>query len=187
MRSQAAVDARRQHLSTTRSKAETAIIAAALALYVAFLLKLLLFSRALGSERSLNLVPFATIRRYLTGGAHGGGGIAIANLAGNVLVFVPLGAYLSWIRQRATAWTTWLFVVSVSVAVEVTQGVLGVGTSDIDDVILNGIGGLIGIVAWRLLVALLRERSRAQTAMAAWSALTIPVWTVLLLFIRLRL
>ena len=162
-------------------------IFAVFALYVAFLLKLLLFSRAPGSERSINLVPFASIGEYAFGHSSATGRIAFANVVGNVLIFIPLGVYASWLRHRAAAWLTLLTVASVSVAVEILQGVFAVGASDIDDVILNCVGGLIGILTFRLLSAIMRERSRVRSAMAVLSLLTMPVWCFFLFIIRLHM
>ena len=161
-------------------------IFAVFALYAAFLLKLLLFSRAPGSERSISLVPFASIANAFSHSS-GTGRMAFANVVGNILIFIPLGLYVSWLRHRAGAWLTMLTVASVSVAVEIIQGVLAVGVSDIDDVILNCVGGLIGILAFRLLSAILRERSRVRSAMAVLSLLTLPFWLFFLFVVRLHL
>ena len=173
--------------TTKRGKAETVAIFAVFALYAAFLLKLLFLSRAPGSERSVNLVPFASIANYSSSHARGAGRIAFANVVGNILIFIPLGVYASWLRNRASAWVTMLTVASVSVAVEIIQGVFGVGASDIDDVILNSVGGLIGILTFMLLSAILRERSRVRSALAVLSLLTMPVWCFFLFIIRLHM
>jgi glycopeptide antibiotics resistance protein len=176
-----------RRLTTKRGKAETVAIYAVFALYAAFLLKLLLFSRAPGSERSINLVPFASIGEYAFSHSSGPGRMAFANVVGNILIFIPLGVYASWLRHRAAAWSTMLTVASVSVAVEIIQGVFAVGASDIDDVILNCLGGLIGILAFRLLSAIMRERSLVRSAMAVLSVLTLPVWCFFLFVIRLHM
>ncbi len=180
-------DVRGRRLTTKRAKAETLAIFAVFALYAAFLLKLLLFSRAPGSERSINLIPFASIAQYRFSSSPGTARVGLANVVGNTLIFIPLGAYASWLRPRAAAWLTMLTVASVSVAVEIIQGVFAVGASDIDDVILNCVGGLIGILAFRLLSAILRGRSRERTAMAVFSLLSMPVWVYFLFIIRLRM
>lgn len=162
-------------------------IFAVFALYAAFLLKLLLLSRAPGSERSVNLIPFASIADYAFSHSPGAGQVAFANVVGNILVFIPLGVYASWLRHRAPAWLAMLAVASVSVAVEIIQGVFAVGASDIDDVILNFVGGLIGMLAFWLLSATLRERSRLRTALALLSLLSMPVWCYFLFIIRLHM
>ncbi|WP_457315887.1 VanZ family protein [Sinomonas sp. RB5] len=183
----AGVDDPRWRSATKRAKAETGIILAVFALYTAFLLRLLLFSRAPGSERSLNLIPFASIAEFLSSHSSGTVRVAFANIAGNILIFIPLGFYVSWLRQRAAAWTTMLTVALVSAAVEVIQGVFAVGASDVDDVILNCVGGMIGVFTFRLLSALLREHSLERTAMAVVSVVTLPVWCYFLFVIRLHL
>jgi glycopeptide antibiotics resistance protein len=173
-------------LTTKRGKAETVAILAVFALYGAFLLKLLLFSRAPGSERSISLVPFASIADAFSHSS-GTGRMAFANVVGNVLIFIPLGLYASWLRHRVASWPTMLTVASVSVAAEIIQGVIAVGVSDIDDVILNCVGGLIGILTFRLLSAVMRERSLVRSAMAVLSLLTIPLWFYFLFIVRLRM
>ncbi len=70
------------------------------------------------------------------------------NIFGNIALFVPLPtlvASLSGLRD----WR-WLVAigVAVSVLIEVTQYVLEVGVPDIDDVILNGTGVLLGVLLW---------------------------------------
>ncbi|WP_370056212.1 VanZ family protein [Leifsonia sp. EB41] len=171
--------------ATTRAKVESAVIWVAFALYLVFLAKLLLFSRVPGSERSLNLIPFASIADYL-GGPAAVRRFAFANLAGNILAFVPLGAYLTFLRRRARVWGNLLVVACVSVAVEILQWVLAVGTSDIDDVILNVVGGLIGVLG----VVGLRRALRfevVRTVIAVASVLAVPVLVFLGFVVRLRM
>ena len=171
---------------TMRAKFETAVICAAFALYAAFALKLLLVSRPPGSERSFNLIPFASISQYLSSGSSGLRRFAFGNIAGNVLLFIPLGAGLS-VLTKSTVARTMLIVASASVAVEILQGVFALGASDIDDVILNCLGGFIGIQLFLLLRVILRDRDRVRTVFAVLSALTLPVLTYFLFVIRLRM
>lgn len=176
-----------RQFATKRAKAETVVIVAVFALYAAFLLRLLLFSRAPGSERSINLIPFASIAEFMSSHSSGAGRVAFANVVGNILIFVPLGVYVSWLPQRAAAWLAMLLVALVSVAVEIIQGVFAVGASDIDDVILNCVGGIMGILIFRLLSAFLREQSLVRTGMAVLSLLSVPVWCYFLFVVRLHL
>jgi glycopeptide antibiotics resistance protein len=171
---------------TTRARVETVLIWAVFALYAVFALKLLLFSRPPGSERSFNLVPFASIADYLFSGSTGVRRFAFGNIAGNILLFIPLGAYLS-VLTKSTMARTMLIVASVSVAVEVLQGVFALGASDIDDVILNCLGGFIGILLVLLLRVILRNRDRVRTVVAVLSVIAIPVLFYLLFVIRLRM
>ncbi len=77
--------------ATPRAKAETVAILVGFALYAAFALKLLLFSRVPGSERSFNLVPFASITTYAFPHSPATKRAAFANVTGNILIFIPLG------------------------------------------------------------------------------------------------
>ena len=171
---------------TPRARFETVVISTVFSLWVVFALKLLLFSRTPGSERSFNLVPFATISHYLSRGGSGGRRLAFGNIAGNVLLFIPLGAYLS-VLTKSTVARTMLIVASASVAVEIIQGVFGLGASDIDDVLLNCLGGFIGIQLLLLLKVMLRDRGQVRTVVAVLSVVALPVLVCLLFVIRLRL
>lgn len=171
---------------TLRARLETVVICAVFALYVVFALKLLFLSRPPGSERSFNLVPFASISSYLFGGSTGVSRFAFGNLAGNVLLFIPLGAYLS-MRAKSTVPRTMLTVALTSVAVEILQGVFAVGASDIDDVILNCLGGFVGVQVFLLLRVILRDRDRVRTMVAVLSVVALPVLAYLLFVIRLHL
>lgn len=62
-------------------------------------------------------------------------------LAGNVLLFVPLGLGLS---GRRAAWRKWLAPALVSLAVECVQYRTLLGTLEADDVICNAVGGVLG-------------------------------------------
>jgi glycopeptide antibiotics resistance protein len=185
-------DAVRNELPTWRTmtvftKVGTVVIWVVFVLYLVFLLKLLLLSRPPGSERSLNLIPFATISDYLFSGSAAVKRLAIGNVIGNVVAFVPLGGFLPLLRRKTGIWTNLLIVVCASVAVEIIQGVFGLGASDIDDVILNTLGGLIGILFFTLLYVLLRRWSHVIAVMAVLSLLAVPILYYLLFAIRLRM
>ncbi len=119
-------------------------------IYILSLIALLFFGSAnRGYEyRSVNLVPFKTIEMYLTTTALNST-VKILNLAGNVLIFTPLGFYLSVFSHRIHIVVRILILLCVPVLVEVLQYVFKTGASDIDDVILNFIGGLLGVfICW---------------------------------------
>ncbi len=97
-----------------------------------------------------NLVPFKTILVYLMGGK----GLIIGgiNLIGNIILLVPLGL-LGPLAFGNITWKKMLvFAVAVGFAIEGLQVILRVGIFDIDDVILNGLGIMIGYWAFTVLV-----------------------------------
>jgi len=176
-----------QRTRSVRSVIETVVICAVFALYLVFLFKLLLFSREPGSESSLNLVPFGSVVEYYFGDSSATRRFAFANVIGNVIAFVPVGAYLAVLRSRSRIWVDLLIVVAVSVSVEIIQGAFALGASDIDDVILNTLGGLLGILFVKLLGAILRKHARVRTAMAVLSLVALPILCYYLFVIRLRM
>lgn len=79
---------------------------------------------------------------------------AIANLGGNLLMFAPLGFLLPllWKRFRKL-WKTALFAFGTSLLIECTQTFVGRGF-DVDDLLLNTLGAVLGYGAYRLLARL---------------------------------
>jgi len=89
--------------------------------------------------RALNLIPFGFVKDYIVD-KHP---LGMSNIVGNILMFIPMGMILSMTGQRFDK--ALILLIGSSVCIEVLQYVLVRGVSDIDDVILNGVGGLIGI------------------------------------------
>ncbi|MBK5268879.1 MAG: VanZ family protein [Acidimicrobiia bacterium] len=86
-----------------------------------------------------NLIPLRTIRLYL---ASTPSRTVAVQLLGNVLLFVPLGFFLAYGgKQRFLK--VFAIGVAVAVLVEALQFFVG-GSVDIDDVILNSLGGVVG-------------------------------------------
>ena len=67
---------------------------------------------------------------------------------GNIAAFIPLGAYLAY-RTKMRMVSLVLIGAAVSIAIEALQFAFDVGVTEIDDVILNTAGTLIGAVAIR--------------------------------------
>ncbi|WP_439592872.1 VanZ family protein [Microbacterium sp.] len=74
---------------------------------------------------------------------------------GNIGVFVPFGVYFGLLGRRW--WTSLAVIALTSAALEATQFVLGVGVTDITDVITNTTGGALGL----LLAGLVGRRAGA--------------------------
>ncbi len=178
-----------------RERLEMIIIAFVFFFYVLLLGKMLFLSRAsagtvFDAQRdagsSVNLIPFASIWAYLFGGSELVKQFALGNVLGNIVVFVPLGAYLAlYYRDRRTL-TDLLAIFIVSLLVETVQWFFGLGIADVDDVILNCLGGLTGILGYKLLCLVFRGPQKAQTAIAVLSVLGLPIVFYLLFFIHMR-
>lgn len=130
----------------------------------------LLFFRRISSYNALpygeymqlytNFYPFETLKRFFYLFTQYRGKvpyfvkIAFVNLAGNVVLFVPLGIFLPaiWKVQRKLP----VFILSVILLislVEIMQFMTRLGSCDIDDLILNLLGALIGFVGMRIFAA----------------------------------
>jgi glycopeptide antibiotics resistance protein len=96
----------------------------------------------------ISLTPGYTIRSMLEKGSYGQ---KVINLAGNVLIFVPLGFLppLLWKRWRHL-WAAVPLSAGVSCLIEFLQLFLG-RSVDVDDLILNTLGGLMGYLLFCLL------------------------------------
>lgn len=89
-----------------------------------------------------NFVPFKTILPQLRGEPRWS--TAVVNLAANTVLFVPVGLLIPLIYRRVT-WRRMLVVaVGVGVVMEGLEWVFNVGVVDVDDVILNGLGVMVG-------------------------------------------
>ena len=90
-----------------------------------------------------NLTPFHTIRLFSS--ARVSSEYRNQNIGGNIIGFIPLGILLpivfSFLR---VGWRLALFVFGLSLLFETTQLITGVGIFDVDDLLLNTTGGMIG-------------------------------------------
>ena len=102
---------------------------------------------------SCSLTPFHTIRQYLrlwnlNPQLHR---LAVINLVGNVVMFIPPGTLLPLVFRRLRSfWKTMLCTTGIIIAVELTQLFTLLGSCDIDDLILNLLGASIGYFFYRL-------------------------------------
>jgi glycopeptide antibiotics resistance protein len=121
-------------------------------------------------HRSLNLVPFQTIFDYLHYRQNMSFLRWFANIFGNMLIFLPLGLYLPLVFQRMRAFSKSLFtVVVVSISLEVLQYLFGTGSTDVDDLLLNTVGGSVGYCLFLLVTRIARRREAALSCALALS------------------
>jgi len=147
------------------SKRAKILIWSAFGAYIALMLWLLFGQRwnLGGSENysqrlmeNLNLVPFRTIGEYmrvlLSGQTHLRSH-AMINLAGNVVMFVPLGFFLPLVAKSCrTYWKHLLWVLLILLCIEVLQLVTLLGSCDVDDFLLNIPGTAIGYGLFSLFI-----------------------------------
>ena len=96
----------------------------------------------------LNLIPFRTLRLFadlLNSGVRSHITIAVINLGGNIIMFIPLGFLLPKVFPKLSSLPRELLTTAIIITiVEIIQLFTLVGSCDIDDLILNVVGSAIG-------------------------------------------
>ncbi len=177
-----------------RERIKTVFLCGVFICYILLLMKILFLSRISISEiingqrtifRSFNLIPFYSINEYITSNSMNIKRFAFSNVVGNIVIFIPLGVYLTLFKENKRTITNLLIIFIVSLFVEIIQGFLGIGISDIDDVILNSLGGWIGILGYKFSLFILRDEKKVHTAITIISA-TIGL-PVILFFLLMKM
>jgi glycopeptide antibiotics resistance protein len=164
--------------------------------YIILLMKILLFSRISPLElfnsqrtlsRSINIIPFYSIMQYIAGSSADIKAFAFGNVVGNIVIFIPLGIYLPLFKNDKRIITNLLLIFIVSLFVEIIQGLFGIGAADVDDIILNCLGGWIGILGYKFILLILRDEKKVHTAISILSAIVgLPVIIYLLFMVKMR-
>lgn len=147
-------------------------------MFIFYLLMVLdvLFLRGGLNNRNVNLIPFKSISEGID--VYDGIRYRLIDIQiwANVLMFVPAGIYRMIFNKKNSKFKAFINIAIISVLAEIVQYVLAIGVTDIDDVILNSLGGLIGIIIYSLLKMIFKTRERTKTAVAWTSSIIgIPV------------
>ena len=103
------------------------------------------------TDINYNLVPFKTIMNYLQNIGHIRFDVWIYNLAGNIVAFMPLGFLLPLAFKRFKAMKTCAAAFIFILTAEVLQLVSRRGVFDVDDILLNILGSIIGYGIYKIL------------------------------------
>ena len=91
-----------------------------------------------------NFTPFKEMFRYTLGS-----NLFIKNVIGNMVMFMPYGFFTGYFLKINKVSVVLLLSMLVSTSIEVIQGYIG-RVFDIDDIILNVIGYIIGFLIYKL-------------------------------------
>lgn len=136
-----------------------------------FLVGNLFFSRASGIS-GVNLIPLHSIKSYIDLADGFSVRFVDVNIWGNVLVFIPAGLYVMIFSKGRSFLKGLLAIIGLSIGVEVIQYVCSIGAADVDDVLLNSFGGLIGMISYRLLYKIVKTPERVKQ-IVAWLSLVV--------------
>ncbi len=143
-------------------------------LYIMCLYYILTYSYS--GNGGVNLVPFKEIFRYSFGSYK-----FMKNIVGNILLFIPFGFfasyYLNTTKWKAPMITTFL----VTFGAEAIQYYIG-RTFDIDDIILNIIGGFLGYLLYVCLTAIREKLPRFMRSDSFINFVIIVIVVLIVLF-----
>lgn len=148
-----------------KRKKETLRIVAILTFFAYLLLLsyLLFFSSTYGRTAEMgyryNLKPFLEIRRGLENIDRVGYYYVLVNIAGNIAAFMPFGFLLPLISERRQN-TGKVLVLGflLSLSAETIQLITRTGAFDVDDLILNTAGSVLGYWCYALLFGRRRKK-----------------------------
>lgn len=109
-----------------------------------------------GSGAGVNLVPLASIKIFARNSVDFT--VAFRNLAGNVLLFIPIGFSLlvMWRNRNHPVTAAVAGGFALSLLIEITQYLIAVGrVVDVDDLILNTVGTWLGAASTALAIRLI--------------------------------
>lgn len=124
-------------------------------IYMCVLVYVVFFAEAMGRTPQdgyvYNLTPLKEIKRFMKyiWDNDALGRAARLNIFGNIIAFMPFGIYLPYTSESKLGFiSTFLYTFSLSLTIELVQLITKVGSCDVDDIILNTLGGVIGYILW---------------------------------------
>lgn len=92
-----------------------------------------------------NFIPLKEIFRYDIGSR-----LFFKNVLGNMVMFMPFGFFVSYYLKNDRPTATVILTIIASISIEVVQMMIG-RVFDVDDIILNVVGGLLGYYVYHIL------------------------------------
>lgn len=110
-----------------------------------------------------NLIPFLEIKRFIVYRKQLGMTAVLTNLLGNVIAFLPFGYFLPSLskKNRSFIYVT-LLSFEFSLMIECIQLFSKVGSFDVDDLILNTLGGSLGYLCFFIMNSLMKKNEKKK-------------------------
>lgn len=128
------------------------------AIYFLALIWIILFKMAFSVQdlphiRNINLIPFmdSTIINNK---------LDIYEIIANVAAFIPFGIFIGMLSEKTSFLRKIAPIFFVSLGIEITQFVFSIGATDITDLLMNTLGGAIGISIFTVLERVCKENTR---------------------------
>lgn len=124
-----------------------------------------------------NFVPFKEILRYDVGSLK-----FFKNVIGNMLIFVPFGFFISYFIKVSKVRYIVILTLIASITIEVTQYMIG-RVFDVDDILLNLLGGLAGFSLYTLIFDISEKMPRALKKPFFYNIIIIVIIIVIVLYL----
>ena len=136
-------------------------------LYIIFVFYFLLISEIYGridkmQEYHYNLVLFREIKRFWNYREQLGMFATATNLLGNVLIFLPFGFFMAMASRYRSFLNTLIYSFALSLTIELSQLFMKVGCFDVDDLLLNTIGGMLGFITFAVCNVIRRNYAKKK-------------------------
>lgn len=143
--------------------------------YVLLLFQLLT-STEMNTNSGFNLVPFTEIFRYKAGTER-----FLYNVIGNICIFIPFGYFISgYVKASKVSHILFISVIT-SLTVELVQ--LQIGRSfDIDDILLNVVGSMLGFFLFIGLSAIRKHLPRFFQSDVFYNILCLVLFAVVFVY-----
>ncbi len=113
--------------------------------------------------KTANFIPFQTIENYLR--HFFSLKVAQINIFANIFAFLPLGFFAPIILKKFNKTLKVLtLAILVSLFYESIQLLFGIGTFDVDDLILNTFGALLGFILFKTAVSLKKKFKKLNSS-----------------------
>ncbi len=143
-------------------------------IYILCLFQVVTFQDVSNFKEGSNFIPFREIFRYSFGSR-----LFYKQVVGNLLLFVPFGFFMSYYLKLDKPYLLLLITMFTSIVIEVTQKMIG-RIFDIDDILLNILGGLLGYLSYYVLNKI---RSRLPEVMKKEGFLNCVAIVIVVVFI----
>lgn len=131
------------------------------------------------AERQINFIPFVQgIVAHKT--------LNYSEILLNILIFIPLGLYISVLKNQWRTWQKVLLFFGVSFLFESLQYIFKIGAFDVTDLINNTLGGIIGLLIYLGINKAVNNNVKIQSLINIISAAGTILILAFLLFLKIE-
>ncbi len=105
--------------------------------------------------QSINLIPFG--QSVIINGK-----VYLEEIINNLIVFIPVGLYIGMIDKNKTFYKKIIPIFLLTLIFETTQFIFHIGATDVTDIIMNTLGGVLGIFIIDMLYKIFKKEEKVD-------------------------